>query len=157
MRTETIAEALRASTLTVLETMFFAMPDGEAKVPWAYPPGERLVCATVAVTGDWSGRFQLTAPQRSMRTLAESFTGVMSPEEIGDEKVGEVVRELCNMICGSTLGHLADDRIFDLGSPVCYCTEESVPEELGSGPGSAACGYELGDGVLTVQMALRAT
>ena len=115
MQAETISEALGTSAQTVLETMFFVVPEGDAQPSYYQEPP--LLHAGVTFRGEWCGTLELTAPLNSAKTLASSFAGVSDPEELTEEEAAEVIRELANMVCGSTLSKLGGNKIFDLDSP----------------------------------------
>lgn len=115
MQTEQISEALEEAAQSVLENMFFVMPEGTAEPSdsWDAP----LLGARLTFSGEWRGYFELQAPLSSARTLTKGFVGALDESEVEDEKTSEVICELANMVCGSTLTRLAGDKVFDLGSP----------------------------------------
>ena len=115
MQVETISTALAESAQSVLETMFFVVPEGPVDAACHQQPP--LLRAALAFRGEWRGTFELTAPLNSAKALASSFSGVSEPEEVTEAEAAEVMRELANMVCGSTLSRLAGDKIFDLDSP----------------------------------------
>ncbi len=115
MQVETISAVLAESAQSVLETMFFVVPEGPVDTAWHQQPP--LLHAGLAFRGEWRGTFELTAPLNSAKALASSFSGVSEPEEVSEAEAAEVMRELANMVCGSTLSRLAGNKIFDLDSP----------------------------------------
>jgi hypothetical protein len=91
--------------------------------------------------------------------MAESFTGAMDPAELPDEKVREVVAELTNMICGSTLSHWASDKIFSLGMPLWIATPEtSLDQHTNKDPRRPEAvfhgrrAFDLGGGLLAAEI-----
>ncbi len=116
MLVKTISEALTESVETVLETMFFVLPEGDTEVV-VYHQESPLLHVGLTFRGEWCGTLELTAPLNSAKALASSFAGVSEPEEVTEEEAAEVIRELANMVCGSTLSRLAGNKIFDLDSP----------------------------------------
>jgi CheY-specific phosphatase CheX len=115
MQVETIAEALGTSAQTVLETMFFVVPEGDAESSYLFETP--LLRAGLAFRGEWRGTLELSTPLSSAKTLASSFAGVSDLEQVTEAEAGEVIRELANMVCGSTLSRLAGNKIFDMDSP----------------------------------------
>lgn len=117
-----MSEALGSAMEAVLETMCFTMPDGEVNLEQQPLPVHHRVGMTF--TGDYWGNFELRITPDSARAIAENFTGAMDPDELPDAKVMEVVAELTNMICGSTLSRWASDKIFSLSSPHWIATPD---------------------------------
>lgn len=115
MQVETISEALGESAQSVLETMFFVVPEGDTEGMHRQEPP--LLHTGLSFRGEWQGTFELTAPLNSAKTLASSFSGLIEPEQVTEQEAAEVLRELANMVCGSTLSRLAGNKIFDLESP----------------------------------------
>jgi CheY-specific phosphatase CheX len=146
-----IAAVLGSAAETVLETMFFTMAEGDAEP--VFPPDTDLMRTAIAFTGEWSGTFEMQTPMNCARTIAESFVGADEPDGMGADKVSEVMGELANMVCGSTLSQLASDKIFDLGAPRrLHSDEPDVP--FAAYAVTASRGLNLGDGVLAFAMAI---
>lgn len=158
MQTEPIEHALRDAAQSVLETMCFTMVEGDA--PSEFSTATDLVRTRMTFSGAWSGRFELKAQLASARMIAGSFTGE-SGDDMPVERVTEVMCELANMVCGSTLSHLArshlaSDRVFDLSSPqVLPCVVTGDPPPIGAV--TAAMGLDLGDGVVAFSMSVDST
>lgn len=144
MQVETISEALGESAQTVLETMFFVVPEGEAAE--AYHQESPILHAGLKFRGEWCGTLELTAPLNSAKTLASSFAGVSEPEEVSDEEAADVIRELVNMVCGSTLSRLAGNKIFDLDSP--RMLDSSILSPTGLNTTTTTRALDLGFGVV---------
>ena len=152
MQSEQIANVLGDAAQTVLETMFFTMAEGETEP--VFPPEIRLIRVTLDFSGEWPGTFDLRTPIHCARAIAESFAGLeATEEEMSAEKVGEVLCELANMVCGSTLSRLASGKIFDLGVPRLLdggeTLEAAVPNAI-----TVSRGLNLGDGILALAMAI---
>ncbi|HYA18729.1 MAG TPA: chemotaxis protein CheX, partial [Bryobacteraceae bacterium] len=103
--------------------------------------------------GHWSGTFELQTPVECAQMIAKSFVGAGDSDNMPPEAVGEVMCELANMVCGSTLSNLANDRIFDLGKPQ-ICTAAATETLAASNTISAAKGLDLGGGVVTFAMSI---
>ena len=112
---DTVRDAMGQAASNVLETMFFTMPEGDA-APELIAPQETL-CATVHFSGEWAGDFAVEAPLLAAREIAANFSGAIDPSEVSEAQVSEVLSELANMVCGSTLSILDRDCLFDLGAP----------------------------------------
>jgi CheY-specific phosphatase CheX len=139
---EKAADVLAAATEEVLETMFFSTIDGHLELP---PEAAGMVTATLPFCGELSGLFRLDVSAASARRIAAGFLAA-EPEALPPARVGEVVCELANMICGCTLSKLRGKSIFELLTP-----------HLESGPDSAAGPsfshvFQLEDGFLRVSL-----
>ena len=142
---------------SVLETMFFTMPDGEVNLEQQPLPEHCRVGMTF--TGAYWGTFELRITPDSAQAIAENFTGEMDPEELPEDRVMEVVSELTNMICGSTLSHWASDKIFSLGSPHWVATADTPLNQHPTGdpnkPEAVFRGhraFDLGGGMLAAEI-----
>ncbi len=144
MRTELVAEALGDAAQSVLETMFFMVAEGEAEP--VFPAETKLIRTSMTFTGWWNGTFEMRTAVNCARTIAESFVGM--DEDMSPTGVSDVMCELANMVCGSTLSHLAQDRIFDLSAP---STGPAAECEM-----TAVRGLMFGDGLITFAMAIEA-
>jgi CheY-specific phosphatase CheX len=153
IHSEHVGAVLQNAAETVLETMFFMMAEGAADP--VHPPQTEMMRTALSFSGEWSGTFELDVPAACARSIAESFVGIDDCGEIPPERVGEVMCELANMICGSTLSHLASDKIFNLSAPhVCTSTEHIRCQ--GTHTVMAAKGLNLGEGVVSFAMAIEA-
>ena len=129
-----VLDALAGAISEVLETMFFEEVVGDAPVP------SEGLAARVAFNGAPSGVFTLAADRRAARSLAASFLALEN-SEVTELQMGEVIREMTNMICGSVLSRLEPQAALELRAP------ELVP------PASAAglcCSLAFGCGMLAV-------
>ena len=142
MRTEAICQAMGTAAQNVLETMFFTIPEGDAEMVGT---GEPTLCARLNFSGDWSGEFTVQVPVNAAREIAANFAGALDPAEISDDKTGEVLSELANMVCGSTLGMLDRDKLFDLGSP-----RVSLESHSSLNMPAALRAFDLGNGATIV-------
>jgi CheY-specific phosphatase CheX len=156
VETERIAEVLGDAANTILETMFFTMAEGYTEPLFA--PDTPVLHAALSFSGAWSGTFELKAPFDSARAITQSFVGAMDPEEVPDERVGEVICELANMVCGSTLSQLGDDKIFHLGTPYLVGPEDGASLQRGPGTSDTAVrALDLGsDGLLALSLTIEA-
>ena len=108
----------------ILERMFFTLVDqavdqADTAPPEAQPQtsSDSSLAAEIAFRGTLSGRLRLVATALGARELAVSFMGAADPAELTSGQISEVLQELSNMVCGSTLSRLAPRVVFDLESP----------------------------------------
>lgn len=133
-------ELLAASASEVLETMFFTPLGGD---PEAGAAAFEWVSAELEFHGQPGGRFRVGASRPTARSLAAAFLG-MEENEVTEELVGDVVRELANMICGSVLSRLERASTIELLHP-----------ELVEGPPPASARlFPLQDGWLALRLEL---
>jgi CheY-specific phosphatase CheX len=144
VETEHIAVVLGDAAQNVLETMFFMMAEGDAEA--SFPPDIELLRTSMTFTGEWSGTFELQTPVACARAIAESFAGADDAEE-----VGEVMCELTNMVCGSTLSQLAGDKIFDLSAP-----RLEPAANIPANAVTASRALNFGDGIVAFALAIEA-
>ena len=86
--------SLSQSVLDVLESMCFTMVDAPAD-----PPEEDIVPrieVELRFHGARQGDFWLSFPRQTAREVASAFSGTECPD---DEKIGDVLSELANMMC----------------------------------------------------------
>ena len=133
------------ATSEVLETMFFTGVVEEN----AEETGETLISAELIFHGQPSGRFGVRVPCSTGRLIAASFLG-LDEAEVSSEKIGEVVCELTNMICGSVLSRMEAGARFELMHP------EVDPLNTDWREHPEVTGYTFGleEGALTLWMAV---
>ena len=110
--TDPVSSILAESLQNVLEFMCFTPVEGLADTP----KEEAFPCATAAFCfrGHRSGSFWLSIPAGAAQEISSSFAGT---SDLDRDQVAEVVGELANIACGSTLSRYANGGIFDLDSP----------------------------------------
>jgi hypothetical protein len=118
--TSLLAECLQE----VLESMCFTMVDGEADA-LAKPAIPRIE-VDLQFRGLRGGHFWLSVPAQTAQDVASAFTGILDPD---CHKVADVMSELGNMTCGTTLSRMAAEQLFELGSPAARWITE--PTESG--------------------------
>lgn len=129
------ADVTEEALSRVLETMFFTPVVG----PCESPSGEAALTASLSFTGNPSGKFTLSVSALAGREMATNFLG--SEEDLEDDQVDQVVKELTNMVCGSMLSRVESETHFELGEP-------KMTDAL---PKAALCQtFELEDGTITV-------
>lgn len=148
MQQADLVRVLQISTEEVLETMFFTslveegMPgDSAATEPVTTPS----VSSSLNFRGTPSGVFQVDLALPAAQSLAANFVG--DEEPLSETKVGEVVCELANMLCGSVLSRVGSESSFDLSHP-------ELVSRLTEGA-SARRSFDLPEGTLTVAVQLQ--
>ena len=129
----------------VLETMFFTgvvgpAADGESEVLSRF-------AARLRFEGTPSGALTVGLSKPAAQALAGNFLAVEGDGELTDARVGGVICELANMICGALLSRVEGDEHFRLGGP------ELLPS------GAAPAGHyrrslDVGEGTLELWLAL---
>jgi hypothetical protein len=121
--------AMAKAISEVLETMFFVSVDF---ADW-HPPSHACYCDSRILIYNHAQtidvRFRLTAEFAKM--AAANFLG-LNEEEVQDEDVADVLRELANMVGGDFLGRLGSDQL-QLGIPSFEPFEgnmETVPSKV---------------------------
>jgi CheY-specific phosphatase CheX len=107
-------KTLRAATFEVLETMFFLLPESpEETEPYFTGTGLR---ARVPVTGPKAFSVGLTVPLGLARYMGANFLGAF-PDQLSQEMLDDVVRELANMVAGVFLRSSGASVAFQLLPP----------------------------------------
>src|SRR5579872_3956525 len=107
-------QALSQAAADVLETMFFTnLAEEGVPAPLLTEPS---LSARLSFRGDRFGCLGLRVPLETAREIAGNFLGLEGPE-LTEARVGEVICELSNMVCGSLLGRLERNGLFALARP----------------------------------------
>ena len=119
MEREALITAMKSSISEVLETMFFLPLEfaGNTKPGelWDSDRGE-IIVSKLNFTGPFAGYFVLFVPKELALSLAASFLG-KDEASISQDHVAQTVKEIINMIAGSTFGIFDDQSVFDLDIP----------------------------------------
>jgi CheY-specific phosphatase CheX len=111
---EMFEPALRASTVEVLEKMFFICEAAEP-VSGGDTAAPQIVVRLI-FEGSPAGWLALRIGKAAARSIAADFLGE-EEETLTDGQAEEMVCELANMICGSVLSRTAPEAMFRLSSP----------------------------------------
>jgi hypothetical protein len=142
---EAAGDALAAAAGKAFEEMFFSPVEDHLD---RLPEGETdLISAAVAFRGELSGIFRLTISTWGARRIAAAFLAADAPS-LSSERIGEVVCELSNIICGCTLSHIAADALFELLSPRLEAAPGSKEES------ATAHVFQLEDGFARVSLCM---
>lgn len=135
MEKEVLITAMKTSISEVLETMFFLpleFPDEVNPEQLWGPQKEEPVVGKLTFSGLFTGDLFFFIP----RNLAVSLTGSFLGEDeasVSEDHVTETVKEITNMIAGSTFGNYDDQAIFDLGIPEMANFDEAKGQGSDSG------------------------
>jgi CheY-specific phosphatase CheX len=152
MHEEAVRTALDAAMKDVLEQMFFIEASGGPCGEGDGNPGEGdAVEACLTFEGEPPGRFLLRVPAAAAQSIAADFLGA-DESGVSGQRVGEVVCELANMICGSALSRLESTATFRLGRP------EIAPRaaDLRAGTQFTRHSIETTRGVFTAALTMKA-
>ena len=112
--------AMKTSISKVLETMFFLpleFPEKEVEAATFLNAGkDEMLAVKLNYRGDFSGYFVLFVPGGLARSFAVDFLGT-DDESVSMDQVGEVAKEIANMIAGGTFSHYDDNAVFQLDIP----------------------------------------
>ena len=126
---EVLRQALRQAVDEVLDKMFFVCPLGEAEPdPEDAAPA---IAARLTFEGEPSGSMTLRLTWQAAHAIAADFLGE-DEESLTEQRTGEVVREMANMICGSVLSQVEGATAFHLAEPRILTIEEDADEHHGS-------------------------
>ena len=129
------ASSLAHCAAESLETMFLTSMMGEAEAAAA----DAHVAATVSYRGDASGMLTVALSAAAASAVASAFLGISEDDITRQDKV-DVIIELTNVLCGTTLSTLFPDGHIELATPVLAPAAETA---------AASCkAYELDAGVL---------
>ena len=135
MEKEVLITAMKNSISEVLETMFFLpleFPDGVNPEEIWGSQKEVLVVGKLTFSGPFAGDLFFFIPRNLAVSLTGSFLGV-DEESIFQDHVTETVKEITNMIAGSTFGNYDDQAVFDLGIPEMTNFDEAKGQGADSG------------------------
>lgn len=112
----------------VLESMFFSAICEMDVVDQA--ENLSLISADLSFRGNPSGFFGVQTSVQTAQKLAANFLG-QDEASINESQSGEVLCELANMLCGSSLSRLESGERFELSAPVWRpAAMPSVPDRL---------------------------
>jgi chemotaxis protein CheY-P-specific phosphatase CheC len=138
-----LSHLLEQTACDTLELMFFAEILGAAS-PENFA-GTNCVASALHFSGARSGSFGVIVQADAAQALAVDFLGGET-EDPGAERVGEVICELANILCGGTLSRLLVDRGCSLSQPQLCSATVPIAEDAGT----AVASIQLESGALTV-------
>ncbi len=115
---ETIREHTIAVTSNIFETMFFIVLEiGEDETPLEdIMPPATMLRGEIEFEGKHTGRLTLDLPVELAQTMASNFLG-LEEEKAPDYQADDMVRELCNMICGNLFSRVDQKTVWNLTIP----------------------------------------
>jgi hypothetical protein len=147
-----IRRILRQSVEEVLEKMFFVTPVEPAISPPGSAPGSAETVVRLRFEGRPSGVLDLRLTTSVARSIATDFLGE-DAGPLSDQRIGEVVCEMANMICGSVLSRVEDGTVFRLAPALILApAEDTRPEPAPAADGMLFHAVGIGEGSLTVVM-----
>lgn len=123
MKSSLIDYAIAASVQETLEKMFFV---GGAQEAAGDAPRQRAIAARLSFEGAPPGWLALRVSSATARSIAADFLGE-DELSLSDSRIGEVVLELANMICGAVLSRVETTTEFRLGSPCLEPEKDDAP------------------------------
>jgi CheY-specific phosphatase CheX len=143
-------QALARAIEEVLEKMFFitatAAPSGSGPAD-----GVEYVSAWLSFEGDPKGSLLLRLEAGAARSLALDFLGE-DEDTVTDQRVGEVISELANMVCGAVLSRIESEVSFCLATPQIVAGGVAPGEPAGPVSRTTACSADIGRGMITVEL-----
>jgi hypothetical protein len=143
-----IRDALHDAVFEVLEKMFFIYATEEdAGDSGAQEPA---LVVELSFDGDPPGVFRLLLPRVAAAGFAADFLGEEA-DSLTAREIGEVAKELANMICGAMLSRIESRASFRLSTPSLVAGEPA--EDAGSPevPGTV-CTVDTGRGLLVARI-----
>ena len=136
-----IRTILKDVTFNVLETMFFAIPElNETTDPASYD-----VEGCIDLSGEKKISLTLAFPKELGLDLASNFLG-LAPEDVSEEQLLDLTREMINMVGGNLLTSLGDEN-FSLGLPESRLLSNKTYQDFG---GENTIVIQLGQHPLTL-------
>jgi CheY-specific phosphatase CheX len=126
--------AMKDSIFNVIEQMFF-LPIEVSETNGSVDTGLQTtswITAGVGFNGPSGGEFMLSIPADLATAMAVDFLGI-SPEMMSSDQITGTVKEMINMLAGSTLSAYEPEAAFDLQIPQIIAapepsTSDSKPE-----------------------------
>lgn len=119
MEKQALITAMKTSISEVLETMFFLPLEYASNTDpercWSLEEDE-ILASKLNFSGPFSGHFVFLIPASLALSLSASFLGC-DEELVTRDHVIETVKEIINMIAGSTFGNYDNSRVFNLDIP----------------------------------------
>lgn len=81
----------------------------------------------IGFEGRYCGRLMLSVPVELAKTMASNFMG-LEEESATDSQTLDMVKELCNMICGNLFSHLDKKTVWNLAIPQVHEVAEQTME-----------------------------
>ncbi|MDY6986641.1 MAG: chemotaxis protein CheX [Thermodesulfobacteriota bacterium] len=128
MERNALTIAMKTSISEVLETMFFLpleFPDSERGDDLWGSEKSHGVMSKLSFSGPIEGYFVLFVPEDVALSITGNFLGT-DEKSVSQEEIEGTVKEIINMIAGSTFCNYDDQAVFSLGIPVVV-HESEVP------------------------------
>jgi len=131
----------------VFETMFFISltpkEGGLTEEPEFLQAPSSILKGEIGFQGRYKGRLKLYLPSDLARSMACNFMG-LGEEEVSESQTSDMVKELCNMICGNLVCELDRKTVWNLTLPVSGpISLQEMEEDNNKGSGTTV---EFSDG-----------
>jgi CheY-specific phosphatase CheX len=114
-----LKKTMETSISEVFETMFYESLDfdtTDAPRMREILDTHEMLAFQIQFEGSFSGSFALCIPRELALRMTENFMGE-APENITDEHLDQMIKEIANMVAGNTFSHLNDQVEFKLSIP----------------------------------------
>ncbi len=118
-----VFEEIRSSALAVVprvfEMMFFTVLDPEGEISEKESPQDRdlpMLRGEIGFEGRYAGRMFLFVPLDFAQAMARNFLGD-EDDAVSEPQVTDVIKEVCNMICGNMFSELDKGTVWNLTIP----------------------------------------
>ncbi|MBW1861591.1 MAG: chemotaxis protein CheX [Deltaproteobacteria bacterium] len=135
MEKEALISAMKTSISEVLEKMFFLPLDFSETVnlgELCNSDKDKMMTGKLSFRGPFSGYLLFFIPGDLALSLTAGFLGE-DEESVSRDHVTETLKEILNMIAGSTFSAFDDQAVFDLGIPELVRFDEVVRDHSNSG------------------------
>ncbi len=125
---------------------------GLSEEPEFFHASGSILKGEIGFYGRYRGRLKLYLPSDLARSMASNFMG-LEEEEVSDSQTNDMVKELCNMICGNLVCELDRKAVWNLALPMSGPISFQEMEEDQKGSGTTVDFNDGEQGVrLTVQV-----
>jgi CheY-specific phosphatase CheX len=114
-----LKKTMETSISEVFETMFYESLDFDtvdAVQKGKLLDKQEMLAFQIQFEGSFSGSFALCIPRELALHMTENFMGEAS-ENITDDHLDQMIKEIINMVAGNTFSHLNDQAEFRLSIP----------------------------------------
>ncbi len=100
-------QILFETTQRVFEEAAFALVDEPDETPEPVADAGPVLSAAVEFSGQFSGKLAISAPEEFVKILATNMLGVDEDDPDAQQKCGDALGEILNMVCGNLLPAIA--------------------------------------------------
>ena len=121
--------SMKASISEILEKMFYISYQFDDTLDLetsGIMSSDKTLSCRLNFKGPFSGHFILLVPQKLLFNLTERFMG-LGPDEINEHHLDGTIKELINMMAGSTFANYDEEAEFHLAIPE-FIEPNKIPE-----------------------------